>query len=109
MLEAELVGEPYVKAGRIAALMERIGRTHRSVEFKHQNVSAVLDELGMQWIPGLQAQAQLSGRDIRCDRPLFVGSRPGVSTNTPAGVSGGAGSGARPVMERAGTGPVAAP
>jgi hypothetical protein len=32
--------------------MERIGRTHRSVEFKHQNISAVLDELGMPWIPG---------------------------------------------------------
>jgi len=32
--------------------MARIGRTHRSVEFKHQNISAVLDELGMPWIPG---------------------------------------------------------
>src|SRR5207245_2218482 len=30
----------------------QIGRTHRSVEFKHQNISAVLDELGMPWIPG---------------------------------------------------------
>ena len=32
--------------------MAIIGRTHRSVEFKHQNISAVLDELGMPWIPG---------------------------------------------------------
>jgi hypothetical protein len=32
--------------------MARIGRTHRSVEFKHQNISAVLDELGLPWIPG---------------------------------------------------------
>jgi len=32
--------------------MARIGRSHRSVEFKHQNISAVLDELGMPWIPG---------------------------------------------------------
>jgi hypothetical protein len=32
--------------------MTRIGRTHRSIEFKHQNISAVLDELGMPWIPG---------------------------------------------------------
>jgi hypothetical protein len=32
--------------------MTRIGRTHRSVEFKHQNISAVLDELGMPWIRG---------------------------------------------------------
>jgi len=32
--------------------MAQIGRTHRSIEFKHQNISAVLDELGMPWIPG---------------------------------------------------------
>lgn len=32
--------------------MAQIGRTHRSVEFKHQNISAVLDELGMPWIKG---------------------------------------------------------
>jgi hypothetical protein len=32
--------------------MAAIGRSHRSVEFKHQNISAVLDELGMPWIPG---------------------------------------------------------
>jgi len=32
--------------------MAQIGRTHRSVEFKHQNISAVLDELGLPWIPG---------------------------------------------------------
>ena len=32
--------------------MAQIGRRHRSVEFKHQNISAVLDELGMPWIPG---------------------------------------------------------
>lgn len=52
MLGAELSGRPYVKSRHSKALMERIGRTHRSVEFKHQNISAVLDELGMPWIPG---------------------------------------------------------
>jgi hypothetical protein len=52
MLEAELSGRPYVKSRHSKALMARIGRTHRSVEFKHQNISAVLDELGMPWIPG---------------------------------------------------------
>src|SRR5713101_1028440 len=52
MLEADLSGRPYVKSRHSAALMARIGRTHRSVEFKHQNISAVLDELGMPWIPG---------------------------------------------------------
>jgi hypothetical protein len=32
--------------------MAKTGRTHRSVEFKHQNISAVLDEFGLPWIPG---------------------------------------------------------
>jgi hypothetical protein len=52
MLAAELSGRRYVKSRHSDALMARIGRTHRSVEFKHQNISAVLDELGMPWIPG---------------------------------------------------------
>src|SRR5580700_6213243 len=52
MLEADLSGRPYVKSRHSAALMAQIGRTHRSVEFKHQNISAVLDELGLPWIPG---------------------------------------------------------
>lgn len=52
MLTAELSGQPYVKSQHSQALMAQIGRTHRSVEFKHQNISAVLDELGMPWISG---------------------------------------------------------
>jgi hypothetical protein len=52
MLEHDLSGRPYVKSRHSQALMAQIGRTHRSVEFKHQNISAVLDELGMPWIPG---------------------------------------------------------
>jgi Domain of unknown function (DUF3883) len=52
MLADDLAGRAYVKSRHSAALMGRIGRTHRSVEFKHQNISAVLDELGMPWIPG---------------------------------------------------------
>jgi hypothetical protein len=52
MLAEDLSGRPYVKSRHSAALMAQIGRTHRSVEFKHQNISAVMDELGMPWIPG---------------------------------------------------------
>jgi hypothetical protein len=61
MLEAELSGSAYVKAHHSAALMERIGRTHRSVEFKHQNISAVLDELGLPWIPGYKPKRNYQG------------------------------------------------
>src|ERR1700692_3019618 len=52
MLAADLASQQYIKSHHSAALMAQIGRTHRSVEFKHQNISAVLDELGMPWIPG---------------------------------------------------------
>jgi hypothetical protein len=52
MLTSDLAGRAYVKSRHSEALMARIGRTHRSVEFKHQNISAVLDELGLPWIPG---------------------------------------------------------
>jgi hypothetical protein len=52
MLTKELSGQTYVKAHHSSALMARLGRSHRSVEFKHQNISAVLDELGLPWIPG---------------------------------------------------------
>src|ERR1700683_4782354 len=52
ILDAVLAGRAYVKSRHSATLMTKIGRTHRSVEFKHQNISAVLDELGMPWIPG---------------------------------------------------------
>ncbi len=52
MLEADLSRHPYVKSRHSRVLMAQIGRSHRSVEFKHQNISAVLDELGIPWIPG---------------------------------------------------------
>ncbi|HVZ61443.1 MAG TPA: DUF3883 domain-containing protein [Terriglobales bacterium] len=52
MLGAELSGQNYTKIRHSEALMAQIGRTHRSVEFKHQNISAVLDELGLPWITG---------------------------------------------------------
>ena len=52
MLRAELSRQPYVKSHHSAVLMKQVGRTHRSVEFKHQNVSAVLEEMGLPWIVG---------------------------------------------------------
>ncbi len=52
MLRAELSRQSYVKSHHSAVLMEQIGRTHRSVEFKHQNISAVLEEMGLPWIVG---------------------------------------------------------
>ena len=52
MLAAELTGRPYVKAHHARGLMARTGRSHRSVEFKHMNLSSVLADLGLPTIRG---------------------------------------------------------
>lgn len=52
MLAAQAAGERFVKAERARALDRRIGRGHKSIEFKHMNISAVLAELGMPNIRG---------------------------------------------------------
>lgn len=52
MLGDELAQRPYVKSHHRAALMREIGRSAASVEFKHRNISAVLQELGLPWIWG---------------------------------------------------------
>lgn len=57
MLRMELRGEPFVKAQRNAALQELTRRSRGSIEFKHQNISAVLLRLGMPWIEGYKPMA----------------------------------------------------
>ncbi len=52
MRDKELRGEPYVKAQRNAELQKLTGRSKGSIEFKHQNISAVLMTLGEPWIAG---------------------------------------------------------
>lgn len=52
MLRMERTGQPYVKAERNRALQELTHRSRGSIEFKHQNISAVLLKLGMDWILG---------------------------------------------------------
>lgn len=52
MLGDELAKRSYVKAHHRTVLMQQIGRSAASVEFKHRNISAVLQELGLPWIWG---------------------------------------------------------
>ena len=52
MRSMELRGEHYVKSQRNAALQALTGRSRGSIEFKHQNISAVLMKLGEPWISG---------------------------------------------------------
>lgn len=57
MLRLELLRQPYNKAERNRAMQEMTGRSRGSVEFKHQNVSAVLQQLGRPWIAGYKPRA----------------------------------------------------
>jgi len=83
MLEADLSGRPYVKSAHSKALMAQIGRTHRSVEFKHQNISAVLDELGMPWIPGYKPKRNYQNAIFDAiDR--YLSKRPDILESVPA-------------------------
>ena len=53
MLRDDLAGQPYSKAEHRRALLPLLqARTESSVEFKHQNISAVLMGLGENWLPG---------------------------------------------------------
>lgn len=57
MLQIELAGGTVVKAKRNRALQELISRSHKSIEYKHQNISAVLAKLGLPFIRGYKPMA----------------------------------------------------
>jgi hypothetical protein len=58
MLQAELSSTPYNKAERRRQLLPLLNdRSAQSVEFKHANISAILIELGFQYIPGYKPRS----------------------------------------------------
>lgn len=53
MLRSELRAEDYSKADHRTEILRALpGRTKGAVEFKHQNVSAILEEMALPWIEG---------------------------------------------------------
>lgn len=53
MMRDDVLGRKYSKAEHRRALLPLLnGRTEGSIEFKHQNISAVLKGIGEDWIPG---------------------------------------------------------
>lgn len=53
MLAEDLAGRPYNKAALNRALQARLpGRTRGAIEWKHQNISAILRGMNKPWIPG---------------------------------------------------------
>lgn len=52
MLADDIAGAAYTKSEHNRALQKRIGRSRGSIEYKFQNISAVLKGLGEAWIAG---------------------------------------------------------
>lgn len=57
MLIDDLAGARYSKADHNRSLQQLIARSKGAIEFKHQNISAVLLGLGQPWIPGYKPAA----------------------------------------------------
>jgi Domain of unknown function (DUF3883) len=57
MLGAEIRRTPYDKTQHRQALMSLIDRSNCSIEFKHHNISAVLQQLDLPWINGYKPRA----------------------------------------------------
>ncbi|MEH2539217.1 MULTISPECIES: DUF3883 domain-containing protein [unclassified Bradyrhizobium] len=85
MLALEKAGTPYNKSENRRRLMEVVSRSEGSIERKLQNVSAVLDVLGAQWINGykplahyqdalVEAVARTVAREPRLLDPGSVGT-----------------------------------
>ena len=61
MLAADEAARPYSKAEHNRVLQQAIGRPRGSIEYKHQNISAVLKGLGEDWIPGYKPAFNFQG------------------------------------------------
>lgn len=58
MLASELAGVPYNKAAHRRALLPRLnGRSEQSIEFKHANISAALQDANFPYIPGYKRRS----------------------------------------------------
>jgi uncharacterized protein DUF3883 len=75
MLALELRGERFNKLARNRALEAETGRTHGSIERKHQNISAILLELGWRYVDGYKPLGNYQDmlRDVVVER---IGNAP---------------------------------
>ena len=93
MLKKDLAGRPYSKAEHNRRLQQLTGRSHGSIEYKHQNISAVLQGLGEVWIVGYKPASKFqqsliaaverwlgANRDF-IDRPLISEASARLSDN----------------------------
>ena len=77
MLEAEVLGKSFKKSDHRKALAPKLkGRSDGSIEFKHQNVSGVLVELGLPYIEGYKPRSNYQGI-LATEVESFLDKHPG--------------------------------
>jgi len=77
MLGLELSSRPFNKAERNRDLQALTGRSHGAIEKKHQNISAVLDRLGLVWIKGYKPLSNFQNALIsEVDKHLSLRGQP---------------------------------
>ena len=77
MLEAELNGRAYKKSEHRKALIPHLaGRSDGSVEFKHQNISSVLVEMGLPYVEGYKPRGNYQGL-LATEVESFLDQHPG--------------------------------
>lgn len=62
MLTNQEAGQPYSKAEHNRMVAALTGRPRGAIEYKHQNISAVLKGLGESWIQGYEPAYNFQGR-----------------------------------------------
>ena len=77
MLRAELAGQPYVKANFNREVQAATGRSHGAVEYKFENISAVLREIGLPYIPGYKPAPNLQDA-LRTEVKRFLSHNPEI-------------------------------
>jgi hypothetical protein len=90
MLAADVAGQLYNKAEHNRDLQARINRNRSSIEFKHQNISAVLKGLGEDWIIGYKPAFNFQGSLVDAVA-RWLARNPGWLARAPAQRPAGAG------------------
>jgi hypothetical protein len=84
MLSLELTGQKYNKSAHRRAVLQKLdNRSEGSVELKHQNISAILIELGAPWINGYKPMGNYQALllEIVTERLLSDGEFDAAATN----------------------------
>ena len=107
MLSADLSGQPYSKAEHNRALQQLIGRGRGSIEYKHQNISAVLKGIGETELagykPAFNYQASLEDAVDRwlAERPGWYAHRPQDTASAEVHETGALWIGTAPTLQNA--------